>query len=208
MTPSRVQSDESISVSALRRGDRTTLEHLLKGHYPRLYHLCLRMLGNRDDAAECVQEAMLKIVQHAGSFDGRSAPGTWITRIAMNEALTQLRRRKIRLSSSLDREDRSDPRAGTLRDRLEDFREPLPDQRVEQQEMHALLQTSLAALDESFRSVLLLRDIQQMDYAQIAEVLQVPVGTVKSRLFRARLALRQAMVQSSSPVPREEMNHG
>lgn len=213
MTPSRIQSDEPVNVSALRRGDRATLESLLKSHYPRLYHLCLRMLGNRDDAAECVQEAMLKVVQHAGSFDGRSSPGTWITRIAMNQALTHLRRRKIRLTTSLDQDDPAagngqGDSAGPARNRLPDFRELSPGQRVEHQEMHALLQTSLATLDESFRSVLILRDIQQLDYGQIADVLEVPVGTVKSRLFRARLALRQAMVQRAPHTAREEINHG
>ncbi len=111
--------------------------------------------------------------------------------ITTNEAITRLRRRRVRRTASLDTAYGSrdgDGSSTTLHHRLSDSREPSPEQRVQQQETHQQIQAALEQVDADFRTVLVLRDIDQMDYQQIAEVLEVPIGTVKSRLFRARLA--------------------
>ena len=191
------QPSEQQLVAEIQQGDRIALGELLRQHYPRLFNVSLRMLGNRDDAAECVQESMLKAVQHFDSFDGRASVSTWVTRITMNQAISLLRRRKVRRSVSLDQPvggaDTGEPTA--LSNIIDDPREPGPGERVERGEMLAQLQEALDELDEPFRSILVLRDIEQIDYQQISEVLDVPTGTVKSRLFRARLALRQEMMR-------------
>lgn len=191
----------------VRRGDRAAMGALLQEHQGRLYNVLLRMVSNRDDAAELTQEVLLKIVQHIDDYRGQAELTTWMTRIAMNEAISHLRKRKLRQTVSLDgRSDAAgggsnsrgwsdDDQATALRRRLADDREPGPAECVEKKEGLERLRLAIAGLDEEFRAVLVLRDIDEMDYAQIAEVLSVPVGTVKSRLFRARLALREKMVQ-------------
>jgi len=194
--------DEAQLVEAVARGDQTALGDLLDAYQQRIYNVCLRMLGNRDDAAEVSQEAMLRIIQHIGQFKGQSRLSTWIIRIAMNLSVSRLRKRKVRQTVSLDAVD--DDQSTALRDQLADEAEPGPESSVQEKEMLAHLHTALGLVDEQFRSVLVLRDIEQMDYRQIAEVLSVPTGTVKSRLFRARLALRRQLQKLCPLSPLDE----
>lgn len=211
------QLSEKELLGRIRRGDQAALGQLLQNYHKRLYNVCLRMVSNRDDAAEATQEAMLKIVQHIDHFRGDAQLSTWMIRIAMNQATTLLRRRRVRQSVSLDQganpggnpgAGAADDQARALRLHLADSREPSPQQRVQQKETHAQLHTALGLLEEDFRAVLVLRDLQEMDYQQISEVLDLPMGTVKSRLFRARLALRQELVkvESSHSAARPEVN--
>lgn len=190
------QPNDKTLIGQAQDGDRAALGQLLERHQDRLYSIALRMVSNRDDAAEVVQDAMLKIVQHIGSFRSEAQITTWMTRIVMNQAITRLRRRKLRDHTSLDsvRPGMGDgDQAATLRKVLEDNREPGPDHRVEEKEMIEQMLTAIDRLDTDFRSVLVLRDLEEFDYQQIADTLDIKVGTVKSRLFRARLALRQEM---------------
>lgn len=191
-------------LDAVAQGDRAALGRILALHQDRLYNVVRRMVGNRDDAAEITQEAMLKIVEHIDRFERRSSIGTWMTRIAMNLAISHLRKRKHRQTISLEQDgpESGDASGTPLNRNLADRREPQPHQRVQERELLAHLQTALGQLDDDFRAVLVLRDIDRLDYQAIAEVLQVPVGTVKSRLFRARLALRQAMWHLCPPPTR------
>ena len=189
-----------------RAGDRQALGELLTRHQRGLYNVILRMVRHHDDAAELTQQAFVKIIEHLPSFRGEAAVGTWMTRIAMNEALAHLRKAKHRRASSLDAPlgagpmaggmagaaDNGDGRAPTGADLVE-AREPLPGRGIELKEQREALEAAIADLEPEFRAVLVLRDVQQMDYAQIAAAMELPVGTVKSRLFRARLALRQRL---------------
>ncbi len=199
---------EAQLVKLAQQGDRQALGELLQRHHHRLFNVALRMVGHHEDAAEVTQDAMLKIVEHIKSYDGRSQLTTWMIRIVMNQSISLLRKRKLRKMTSLDAEGGGNGSGGSgpisnkgegadtsLRDRLVDDRERKPDQRVQHEEMIAELHRALGRLDEEFRSVLVLRDMNDMDYEQIADTLSVPVGTVKSRLFRARLALRQEMLK-------------
>ncbi|MBI1337727.1 MAG: sigma-70 family RNA polymerase sigma factor [Phycisphaera sp.] len=226
-------------VQKVMRGDTAALGTLLQSQQKRLYNTCLRMVGNRDDAAEITQDAMLKIVEHAGDFRGQSQITTWMTRIVMNLSISHLRKRRLRQTVSLDgpaggnghgssagsgagfgayggglnasgnsagggdasRGGYAD-QAGALRMQLADNREPGPVESVQNRELVAHLRTALDRLEEDFRGVLVLRDIELMDYQQIAEILGVPTGTVKSRLFRARLALRHEMLRLCPPPTR------
>lgn len=184
-------------------GDSQALEALLRRHQKRLYNVCLRMVSHRDDAAEATQEAMLKIVEHIGSFRGDAAVSTWMIRIAMNASVSCLRRRRVRQTASLDgprtygNPEHHLDQATALREELADGREPSPSHRVEQEEMREQLAAAIAALEEDFRAVLVLRDIDQMTYEDMAKALELPIGTVKSRLFRARLMLRQRMLDTT-----------
>lgn len=209
--------NEQQLVAAVVKGDQHALGKLLEAMQPRLFNVCLRMLGNRDDAAEVTQEAMLKVIEHVQDFRLQANIATWMIRIAMNLSISHLRKRKVRLAASLEHASTTGTGAGadqsaTLRQQIEDRRELDPAQSVQQKEMLVHLQAALAGLEEDFRSVLVLRDIEEMDYQQIATVLDVPVGTVKSRLFRARLALRHEMLKRCPPpkpaATTREVNHG
>ncbi len=182
-------------VDQVRRGNRGALGELLGAYHRSVYHQCLRMLGNAEDAADVAQDAMMKAVQHIDSFRGNSRFGTWLYRIVMNLSISQLRRRKVRQATSLETPVAGEDQASELKSMLRQQREPDPDQRVETDEQVDQVMAALEQLDAPLRSVILLRDLQDMDYTQIAEVVGVPVGTVKSRLFRARVALRQALAQ-------------
>lgn len=190
------QPNDTLLIEQVRDGDRAALGQLLEMHQNRLYSIALRMVSNRDDAAEVTQDAMLKIVQHIDTFRSEAQITTWMTRIVMNQAITRLRRRKLRDHASLDSTRTTHPdsdQASSLRKVLEDHREPGPEQRVQEGEMIDQLLAAIDRLDTDFRAVLVLRDLEEMDYQQIADTLEIKVGTVKSRLFRARLALRQEM---------------
>jgi RNA polymerase sigma-70 factor (ECF subfamily) len=193
-------------LAAIRRGDQSALGELLELNQHRIFNSCLRMLSNRDDAAEITQDTMLKVVEHIRDFNGQSEFSTWVTRIAMNLSISHLRKRRLRHTASLDGSGNGsahgDDQASALKHELADRREPLPDSNVQQREMIAHLHAALARVDDDFRAVLVLRDIDALDYQQIAEVLAIPVGTVKSRLFRARLALRHEVLRASPPAPR------
>lgn len=185
-------AEERDLVASARGGNQAALGRLLQNHEQRIFNVCLRMVNQADDAAELTQDTLMKAVQKLDSFRGESRFGTWLTRVAMNNSLSHLRKRKLRTTASLDA---AAPGAPTLRltDHLAQSREPDAHSRVEHQEGLQKLYEALAALDEDHRAVIVLRDIDQMDYAQIAEALDIAPGTVKSRLFRARLALRERM---------------
>lgn len=188
---------EQAMLAKAKRGDQQALGELLVAYQDRLYNVCLRMVSNRDDAAEVCQDVLVKIIQGIGKFRGESGLATWMTRIAMNQSISHLRRRRVRRTVSIDQsygsDNGPDDQATALRHQIEDPREPGPDQSVQEGEMLERLHQAMANLDDDFRAVLVLRDIEQQDYATIGQTLDIPVGTVKSRLFRARLALRKEM---------------
>lgn len=188
----------------LADGDaRAALGSLISRYQDRLFAICLRMVNaDRDVAADLTQDALLKIIQGLSGYDGRSAFSTWAIRVTMNVCLSYLRSSRVRRHSSLD-----EPRAigpdvrGVFGDTLEQQRELSGAESVELQERRRRVAAGLASLEPEQRGVLVLRDVQGLEYDQIADVLQVPVGTVKSRLFRARLALRDSIEGSSSSLP-------
>ena len=162
-------------VAAAQSGDRDALDTLLRRHLDLIHAVCSRLAGNPADAADATQEALIAIVRGLPRFDRRAAPRTWMYRVATNACLDELRRRGRRPRLGLDdamaeRPDPSPPVDRSVTDRL-------------------TLDDALARLPEEFRVAVVLRDVQGMDYAQIAEVLQIPIGTVRSRIARGRKAL-------------------
>jgi len=190
-------SETSQLIEQARAGDHSALGQLLHREQDRLYNLALRMVSHRDDAAEVTQQAMLKIVDQLAGFRGEASLQTWMRRILINEAYTCLRRRQARPQTSLasTRDGHPGDTASDPLQKMPERREPAPEERVQQKETAALLHEAIGQLDPAFRAVLVLRDVEQLDYPQIGEVLDLPAGTIKSRLFRARLALREAMEQ-------------
>jgi RNA polymerase sigma-70 factor (ECF subfamily) len=173
------------------------------------------MVGSRELAADLCQEAMVRIIQGLPGFDGASQFTTWATRVTMNVCLTHLRSAKLRRHASLDgpagRDGRSiagriGPSKAAEAERSDSDRfdalqvqEPNPGQRVQQQDERARLLAALAKLEPEHRAILVLRDVQGLDYDHIAHALDIPGGTVKSRLFRARAALRSLIEPPPPP---------
>lgn len=143
--------------------------------------MCRRVTGSDADAADAAQEAMIAIVRGLPNFDGRSSFGTWSYRIAVNTSLDELRRRRRRPQASLDRSD--DEHAAR------EVADPSAHRRIDVVADHLELDTALRALPADFRVPVVLRDVADLDYAEIAAILDVPLGTVKSRIARGRAAL-------------------
>jgi len=171
--------------------DREAWGELLVHHQDRLYAVCLRMVG-REAAADLTQDAMVKILQGLEGYDGRSQLSTWMIRIAMNGCLSWLRGQKLRRHKGLDGQDEGSVRGlgsegtgGRLDGELS------AGLGVQTDERHVAVSAALAGLPDDQRAILILRDVHGLDYEQVGAVLEIAVGTVKSRLFRARLALRE-----------------
>ena len=177
-----MQTDDLELVEAARAGDRFALDQLLRRHYDRIHAVTRRIAGGSRDADDACQEALIKIVRNLPTFDGRSSFGTWAYRIATNAALDELRKRKRRPSLSLV-DDRDDGPAGaTSVDPVDD----MASRRVESVADRLAIDEALDTLDDDMRAVVVLRDVLDLDYAEIAEVLDLPLGTVKSRISRGR----------------------
>jgi RNA polymerase sigma-70 factor (ECF subfamily) len=186
--------DDSAVVARCRRGDRAALGELVSLYQDRVYGLCLRLCGDREAAADLAQETFVRAVGSIERFDERARFFTWLYRIAVNLSIDRRRRESRRPAVSIDAAggDGEIQRGGSIAERLTGS-DPRPDQRAARAEQHRIVAAAVQELDDEFRAVVVLRDIDGLDYAEIAEVLDVPVGTVKSRLFRARMMLREKL---------------
>lgn len=164
--------DDAALARAAAVGDRGALEALLERHLDRIHAICRRILGHPEDARDATQEALISVARSIGRFDGRSAFTTWVYRVATNAALDEARRRSRRPVPS---ESAGETAA----------RGPGPDSVVDRLDLDA----ALSRIPDEFRAAVVLRDVCDLDYAQIAEVLGIPGGTVRSRIARGRAAL-------------------
>jgi RNA polymerase sigma-70 factor (ECF subfamily) len=165
--------DDATLARLAATGDRDALETLLDRHVDRVHAICRRILGHREDALDATQEAMIAVARAVDRFDGRAAFTTWLHRIATNAAIDELRRRGRRPVPSDPVVEAAAPRSNgpdAVADRLD-------------------VDAALARIPEEFRAAVVLRDLCDLDYAQIAEVLGIPPGTVRSRIARGRAAL-------------------
>lgn len=187
-------------IEAIRRGDATAWKTLLTSYQDRVYSLCLGKVGHRELATDLTQDVMVKLLQHLDSYDGRAKLSTWVYRITLNVCYSKLRSEKYRRHASLDAPRGGDSASSEAQTPAEagmpQTRELSGVSRVEMEDERRRMLTALGRLDDEHRDILLLRDSRGLDYEQIADVLGVAVGTVKSRLFRARAALREAMESS------------
>lgn len=180
---SSIPTEDPALIEAARSGDRRALDQLLREHQPRIWAVCRRIAGNEADALDATQEALIAVVRGLPRFDGRSRFSTWVYRVATNSCLDELRRRRRRplvgLPENPDGSPVEIPDAGpdvdaTVADRL-------------------LVDEALVELPEEFRAAVVLRDLCQLDYREISEVLGIPPGTVRSRIARGRAQLANAI---------------
>lgn len=188
-------------VEAIRAGDQRAWNELLESYQDRLYTICLRMVSDPELAADLTQDTMVRVIRGLDSFNAESRLSTWIYRIAMNICLSRLRAEKLRRHPSLDEPD---SRGQEKSSKISQNREPRASLRIQQDERRRLLGDALDRLDPDHRAILVLRDVRGLEYDAIASVLGVALGTVKSRLFRARLALRRAIQELSGQVGSSE----
>lgn len=164
----------------------------MTAYQDRVYNTCLRMCGRAEDAEDYSQEAFARAYSSLSQFDGRSRFYTWLFRIAVNLILSG-RRKTLRVRGySLDAGATDDDDSPAMRDRLAS-READPSQAADVRERHARVIATMEELDDHERAIIILRDIEALDYTEIATVLNVAPGTVKSRLHRARMALREKL---------------
>ncbi len=188
--------DEQL-VERAKRGERAALDQLLARHYDRLFAVCRRLAGNDADAADACQEALLSIVRGLGRFDGRASFRTWSYRVATNACLDELRRRGRRPQPILDATEHADGTAwgesadetGRVADRME-------------------LDAALQLLPVEFRAPVVLRDVVGMDYAEIGDVLNLPPGTVRSRIARGRRHLANLVGSEAGNVSEQGNQRG
>jgi len=182
-------SDDRALVEAARGGDRGALEQLLRRHHDRLYALCRRVTGNDADGQDACQEALVAIVRGIPGFDGRSAFGTWAYRVAANASLDELRRRRRR-PEPVAPEERAGGRSASAA--------PVADT-ADAVATRVDLDAALATLTPEFRVAVVLRDLCGLSYEEIAEVVEVPPGTVRSRISRGRAALAPLLAPGGNP---------
>jgi RNA polymerase sigma-70 factor (ECF subfamily) len=166
------------------RGDHDALDALLDRHAQRVYAVCVRIVGNRDDALDATQDALIAVARGIARFNGASSFTTWLYRVATNAALDEVRRRS---------------------------RRPLPSDTLPEPPMHSspemrvadqlVIDAALRTVPVEFRAAVVLRDLADLDYAQIGAILDIPAGTVRSRIARGRAALARALPHEA-PAPR------
>lgn len=185
--------DQQQTAQLVRRclaGDSSAWEDIVRLHNRRIYSLCYRFTNSQDDAQDLTQDVFIRVYRTLGSYDAdKGAFTTWIMTLTRNLLVDHFRRSKQdRVTDSIDAGLGEEEDSLSLSNRLED-RGPTPDDRLASKETQKLVQQALARLSPELREAVILRDLQDMDYKEIAKVLRVPEGTVKSRINRGRTEL-------------------
>jgi RNA polymerase sigma-70 factor (ECF subfamily) len=197
--PVEARVEEAQVVAQLVRrcaqGDVTAWEEIVQRFHRRIYNICYRFAGSADDAQDLTQEVFIKVYKTVGSFDGDKASfNTWVTTVTRNLLVDHFRKtRNDRATDSIDASQGADEDGPTLADRLASDGSENPQKHVESRERREMVQRALQQISPDLREAVILRDLQDMDYREIAQVLKVPEGTVKSRINRGRAELARLL---------------
>ena len=181
---------ETILVEAARKGDVGAFEQLVRLYDRNVFRIAQHITQSREDAEDVVQDAFLKAFQNLGQFQGQSKFYTWLVRIAVNEALMRLRRRRPERMVSIDEDVQTEE--DSMPREIADW-SPNPEQMYTQAELKDILSKTIQGLPPSFRTVFVLRDVEGLSTEETAAALDLSVPAVKSRLLRARLQLRERL---------------
>lgn len=182
--PTEAQRDRDL-VARHHQGDRTAFEEFYRRFAPLVYNLAIRQCGDPELAKDLSQEAFLRLFRNLSKFEGRSSLKTWTYRVVLNHCRTRLSRRKRHEQLAVDRD-------GAERE-IEDVNRG-PEARTEAADSRRQIAEALLLVEPSYREALVLREIEDLSYQEIAEVLEVPIGTVRSRIARGREGLRAALL--------------
>jgi RNA polymerase sigma-70 factor (ECF subfamily) len=190
MHPMNNSTQQDLSIEALRAGDRAEFARLVDTYSTVIYRLGLKMLGNPQDAEDILQNTFLNALTHLANFEGRSSISTWLYRIAANEALMMIRRRKSNFNlEDMQPEDADDI---SLPETFVDW-SLLPEKELLSGEGKTVLEKAIKQLPENLRMVFILRDVEDLSIKETAEILNLTEVNVKTRLLRARMALREQL---------------
>jgi RNA polymerase sigma-70 factor (ECF subfamily) len=178
-------------------GDQDALGRLLASYMPKLYRTGLRILGTPQDAEEAIQDGFVQVVQHLGKFEGRSLFSSWVTRIVINAALMRLRQGRRHTTTSIDHSltENGPLLADTIADPY-----PNPEEIYEREEKLQMLRLKVRGMPAAYRSALWLRLVEGLSTREAAEALGIPVGSVKTQLYRGRTRLSREFEQILSPA--------
>jgi RNA polymerase sigma-70 factor (ECF subfamily) len=187
-------------VRLARGGDEGAYERLVVGHQRRAFNVAYRILGDYDEAADATQEAFVQAYRALGGFRGEARFGNWLLAIVLNQCRNRLKHWKRRARAKHD--SLSDPVGGEDSDLRRELSDPAPNplERLESRQLEELVREEVRHLDEEQATVLVLRELQDIGYEEIAQVLGVPIGTVKSRLHRGRSALAERLRRRLGPA--------
>ena len=186
-----VSGQESLFVLRLKANEDAAYDELVRTYNASIFHVAYRMLGDTAEASDVVQEIFIKVFRNIGSFKGEAALKTWIFRIALSEILNRLRWWKSRhRSSTVSLDDQPNGHEHYVPDSG-----PSPEEMLESKEREVAIQEALAKLSSEHRSIIVLRDIEGFSYTEIADVLGISLGTVKSRLARGREDLKKSLIR-------------
>ena len=185
-------TSELALVQAAKKGDLEAFSDLVKRYDRNIFRIAQHITHNEDDAQDVVQEAFLKAYQNLDQFQGNSKFYTWLVRIAVNEALMKLRRRRTDRTVSIDEDVETEE--GTMPREVADW-SPNPEQLYGQSELSDILKKTIQGLPPGFRTVFVLRDVEGLSTEETAEMLGLSIPAVKSRLLRARLQLRDRLAK-------------
>jgi len=196
----RLEPDWNVVVGRCLGGDSVAWTELVRAHHRRVYSLCYRFTGSPQDSEDLTQDVFLKIYGNLGSFDSsRGSFPVWIATLTRNLLVDHFRRSKQqRVTDSIDA-GWDDPEDGRPADRLTDSR-PTPHENAATQELQKMVQEALTRISPELREAVILRDLQDLDYKEIAQVLNIPEGTVKSRISRGRAELARLLERNKRQV--------
>jgi RNA polymerase sigma-70 factor (ECF subfamily) len=184
--------DEATLVAQAQKGDAQAFTRLVSQYERKIFRLAKHITQNQEDAEDVLQEAFLKAYEHLPEFQGQSRFYTWLVRIAVNESLMKLRKRKTGKTVSLD--ETIDTGEETVAREIAVWEEN-PEQRYSREELRRILEEAVESLPAIFRTVFALRDIDELSTEETASVLNISIPAVKSRLLRARLRLRDKLTR-------------
>ena len=182
--------EEKLLVKRAKKGNISAFEELIIEHESKVYNIAYRILNNEEDAKDLSQEVFIKAFNSLHKFREDSSFSTWLYRIAMNTCIDELRKRKGRESYSIDRDIQTDE--GTIPREFQD-KQLNPEEELMNKELASQIQWALNHLSETYKEVIILRDFQGFDYKQISQILGCSLGTVKSRISRARTELKTCL---------------
>jgi RNA polymerase sigma-70 factor, ECF subfamily len=180
----------TVELTALKRGDKQAFGLMVDENSDQIYRLALKMLGNEQDAEDVLQETFIKALNNIHTFEGRSKISTWLYRIAVNESLMLIRKRKG-ITVDIDQDFETDD--GELMPRQITDWCCLPEKDLMSSETHQVINQAIQTLSEANRAAFLLRDVEGLSTQEAAEVLNISESALKVRLMRARMALRESL---------------